>query len=285
MGSFASALASLPFLQHALVAGLVTAVAAGVVGSLVVTRRMATAAGGLAHAVLGGVGLAFWLSEAQGLAWAHPLLGAVVVGIICALILARVAARGHERTDTVISALWAVGMAAGVLFLARTPGYRTDLMGYLLGNVLLVDPVTLRWVVGLDVVVVAVVWLFREPIVAASFDPAFARLRGVDVDLWNGVVLVLVALTVVSLVYVVGIVMVIALLTLPAATAGRFSTRIGTMMVGAVVVCAAVNTVGLALSYELDLPTGAVTVMVAALVYVMARLIAHLARRPVLGSA
>ncbi|MBD3221739.1 metal ABC transporter permease [bacterium] len=286
MTDFTSALGSLPFLRHALAAGLVTAIAAGVVGSLVVTRRMASAAGGLAHAVLGGVGLAYWLAQAQGVAWAHPLHGAVVVGVGCALLLAWVEARRHERADTAIAALWAVGMAAGVLFLARTPGYRSDLMGYLLGNVLLVDPATLRWLIGLDAVVVLVVWLFREPIIATSFDPEFARLRGVNVDLWSGIVLVLVALTVVSLVYVVGIVMVIALLTLPAAAAGHLTRRVGAMMLVAVVVCAVASTGGLVLSWHWDLPTGAVTVIVAAAIYLLARVGSGLwhRRRPA-GSA
>ncbi|MEZ4386700.1 MAG: metal ABC transporter permease [Candidatus Krumholzibacteriia bacterium] len=270
MGEFLRALADLPFLRQALLAGLATSVTAGVIGSLVVTRRMATAAGGLAHAVLGGMGIAYWLSTARGVSGVHPMHGALVAAVICALVLARSRAQGKERDDTTISVLWALGMAVGVLFLARTPGYRSDLMGYLLGNILLVDPVALRWLLGLDLATVVVLWLFHDQIIATSFDPEFARLRGLDVGLWEAVILVLVAVTVVSLVYVVGIVMVIALLTLPAATASRFTTRMFSLMIGAVVLSALITTGGLALSYRWDLPTGAVDVLVAVLIYLLA---------------
>lgn len=268
MTEFVRAVVELPFLRLALVAGLATSVAAGVVGSLVVTRRMATAAGGLAHAVLGGMGVAYWLAAARGLTSVHPMHGALVAAVGCALILAM--ARRRERADTTISLLWAVGMATGVLFLSQTPGYRSDLMGYLLGNILLVDPVALRWLLGLDLLVLLVAWLYHNQILAVSFDVEFARLRGLDVELWETVILVLVAVTVVSLVYVVGIIMVIALLTIPAATAGRFTTRMSVMMLAAALLCAVITSLGLAVSYHLDLPTGAVDVVLAALFYLAA---------------
>ena len=280
MIEFYRALSDLPFLQLALVAGLATAVPAGVVGSLVVTRRMATAAGGLAHAVLGGMGAAYWLAASRGWTSLHPMHGAVLAAVVCALLLAL--ARRRERTDTAISLLWAVGMAVGVLFLSQTPGYRSDLMGYLLGNILLVDPVALRWLLALDASVLLVVWLFHNQILAVSFDPEFARLRGLDVEVWETVILLLVAVTVVSLVYVVGIIMVIALLTIPAATVGRFTTRMTVMMIGAVFLSAVITTGGLALSFHLDLPTGALDVVLAALIYMAALLIR---RRPATGGA
>lgn len=273
MSEFIRALGDLPFLRQALLAGLAASVTAGVVGSLVVTRRMAAAAGGLAHAVLGGMGLAYWLNATQGMTALHPMHGALAAAVACALILAWVRAHGRERDDTAISVLWAVGMAVGVLFLSQTPGYRSDLMGYLLGNILLVDPVALRWLLGLDTLAILVLWFFHNQIIATSFDPEFARLRGLNVEFWETVILLLVAVTVVSLVYVVGIVMVIALLTIPAATVGRFTSRMATMMVGAVILCAVITTAGLGLSYHLDLPTGAVDVVLASAIYLLALLL------------
>jgi zinc transport system permease protein len=270
MSEFWQALGQFAFLRHALVAGLAASVACGVVGSFVVTRRITTAAGGLAHAVLGGMGLAYWLQSAQGVGWIHPIHGALVFALLGALILGRVQASGRERVDTAISALWAVGMAIGVLFLFRSPGYKVDLMSYLFGNIMLVDPQALRLLVVLDVFVLVIVGLFYHQLVACSFDPEFARLRGLNVDSWSTLLLVLVALTVVSLVYVVGIVMVIALLALPAASVGRFTARLGVMMAAAAVLCALITTSGLVLSYAWDLPSGAVTILVAAACYLLA---------------
>jgi len=275
MSEFWQALGQHAFLRQALAAGLVASVACGVVGSFVVTRRITTAAGGLAHAVLGGMGLALWLQGAHGVGWVHPLYGALVFALVGALILGRVQSRGQERADTAISALWAVGMALGVVFLFRTPGYKVDLTSYLFGNIMLVDRQALHLLILLDGIVLAVVWLFYNQLVAVSFDPEFARLRGLSADSWSTLLLVLVALTVVSLIYVVGIVMVIALLSLPAAAVGRFTARLGVMMAAAAVVCAATTTVGLYLSYQWDLPAGAVTILVAAVVYAAALVLKH----------
>ena len=282
MSEFFSALGQYAFLRHALFAGLVASLASGVMGSFVVTRNITTLAGGLAHAVLGGMGLAYWLNTAHGLAWVHPLHGALVFAVLSALILGRVQAGGGERMDTAISALWAIGMALGVVFLFSSPGYKVDLMSYLFGNIMLVDLQALQLLLLLDGIVLAVVWLFYHQLVAVCFDPEFARLRGLNVDGWSTLLLVLVALTVVSLVYVVGIVMVIALLSLPAATVAPFTHRLGVMMAAAAVLCALITTTGLALSYHWDLPTGAVTILVAAGCYLLARLLQRKALRRLL---
>lgn len=270
MGEFWHALGQFAFLRHALVAGLAASVACGVVGSFVVARRITTAAGGLAHAVLGGMGLAYWLQTAHGVGWVHPLHGALVFALLGALILGKVQSRGTGRVDTAISALWAVGMAIGVVFLFRSPGYKVDLMSYLFGNIMLVDPAALQLLIVLDIIVLVTVWLFYNQLVACSFDPEFARLRGLNVNGWSTLLLLLVALTVVSLVYVVGIVMVIALLSLPAAAVGRFTAKLSVMMVAATILCAMTTTTGLALSYTWDLPSGAVTILVAAGFYLLA---------------
>jgi zinc transport system permease protein len=275
MTEFWTALGEHAFLRHALVAGLVASLASGVIGSIVVTRHMTTVAGGLAHAVLGGMGVAYWLLTAQNLAWVHPLQGALVFAVLGALVLGRIQARGGERMDTAISVLWAVGMAVGVIFLFRSPGYTVDLMSYLFGNIMLVDRAALQLLMALDVVVLLFVWLFYHQIVAVCFDPEFARLRGLNVGAWSTALLVLISLTVVSLVYVVGIVMVIALLSLPAAAVGRFASRLSVMMIAAAILCALVTTSGLVLSYVWDLPTGAVTILVAAACYLLSLLFAR----------
>ncbi len=278
MGEFLRAVADFAFLRHALYAGLAASIACGVIGSFVVTRRITAVAGGLAHAVLGGMGLAYWLQTAHGVTWLHPLHGALVFALLGALILAVVQARASERADTAISALWAVGMAIGVVFLFQSPGYKVDLMSYLFGNIMLVDPLALKLLLALDAVILVVVWLFYHQLVACSFDAEFARLRGLHVDAWSTLLLVLVALTVVSLVYVVGIVMVIALLSLPAAAAGRFTARLSVMMATAALLSVVSTTTGLALSFHWDLPTGAVVILVAAAIYLAS---VAVQRRPV----
>lgn len=283
MPEFLRALGEYAFLRHALLAGLAASLACGVIGTYVVTRRISGVAGSLAHTILGGMGAAYYLRVARGWEGLHPLHGAVVAAILAALILGWTRARRADREDTVISALWAVGMAIGVLFLFRTPGYKTDLMSYLFGNIVMVDDRALVLLLALDAVVLGVTGAFSQPLLAISFDEEFAALRGLRTGWWHTLLLVLVALTVVSLVYVVGIVLAIALLTLPAATAGRFTTRLGAMMALAVFLSMTATTTGLAASYRWDLPTGAVTILAATVFYVAGLLagpaVARLRRR------
>jgi zinc transport system permease protein len=272
MGDFLQALGAHSFLRQALAAGLLSSVACGVVGTYVVTRRITIIAGSLAHTVVGGMGAAYWLRATRGWEWLHPLYGAVAAAVFGAVLIGLVRNRGRGREDTVISALWAVGMAVGVMFLFRTPGYKADLMTYLFGNITMVDPQALQVLVALDVLILALVVLFYNPLLAICFDEEFARLRGVRVGLLYTLLLVLTALTIVTLVYVVGIVMVIALITLPASVASLWAHRLWPTMMLAAALSATFTTLGLAISYTADLPAGATIVILAGVVYAAAHL-------------
>ncbi|MGD9546364.1 MAG: metal ABC transporter permease [Candidatus Krumholzibacteriia bacterium] len=279
MNGFITALAEHAFLRQAVLAGLLASVACGIVGTYVVTRRITVIAGSLAHTVLGGMGAAYYLRAAQGWQWLHPLHGAVAAALLGAGLIGLVRARSREREDTVISALWAVGMAVGVFFLFKTPGYKADLITYLFGNIVMVDPVALRLLIGLDLVILLLVLVFYNPLLAVCFDEEFARLRGVRVGWLYTLLLMLIALTIVTLVYVVGIVMVIALVTLPASVAGLFVRRLWPTMVLAAALSSVLTVAGLGISYGADLPAGATIVLLTGLVYAAAQLAAGLGRR------
>lgn len=279
MTAFFQALAEYGFLRNALLTGVLAGVACGVIGSYVVVRRISYIAGGIAHSVLGGIGAALYLQRALGWDWAHPLLGAVVSALLAALIIGVVSLRVRERVDTVIGAVWAIGMATGLLFLSRTPGYGEDLMSYLFGNILMVRTSDLWVISGLDAVVLVAAVLFHNRLLAVSFDEEFARVRGINVEFYYLLLLGLTALTVVLLVTVVGIVLVIALLTIPAAIAGQLSKRLSVMMGVAVAISISLTTAGLALSYEPDLPSGPTIILLAGAVYLVVALAGHFRRR------
>ena len=263
---FLAALTKYPFLQHALLAGVLAGIACGVVGSYVVVRRITYIAGAIAHCVLAGLGAARYLQVARG--WSvTPMQGAVAAAVAAALIIGLVSLYVREREDTIIGAVWAIGMAVGILFIALTPGYHEDLMSYLFGNILLVSRGDLWAMAALDVVVVALGLGLYPQLEAVCFDEEFARLRGLKVELYVLILMVLIALTVVLLVSVVGIVLVIALLTLPAAIAGQFTTTLRGMMALGTLLAISFTTAGLTLSYTPDLPAGATTILVAGAAY------------------
>jgi zinc transport system permease protein len=245
------------------------AVAAGVVGSLVVVRRTTYTAAAISHCVLAGLGLARLLQRRFDVAWFTPMLGALLTALIVAVVLARMNERHGQRRDAVLSVLWSVGMALGITFLALTPGYQEDLNGYLFGSILLVGGGDLAAMALLNAVTVAVVLLFYNRLVCVAFNDELARLRGLRVGFYEGVLQVITALTVVMLVRVAGIVLAVALLTLPAATAGLLTRRLGRMMALATALALAVSLGGLALSYGPELPPGATIVELAAVVYVI----------------
>jgi len=267
MAEFITDLQQQTFLQYALLTGILASIACGIIGSYVVTRRITYIAGGIAHSVLAGMGAARYCEYVYRWEWLHPLYGAVVAALIAAIIIGLVSLRARQREDTVISALWAIGMAVGILFILRTPGYNEDLMSYLFGNILMVSSDDLWLIAGLDALVVIAGLLFYNQLLAVCFDEEFARLRGIRVEFYYLLLLCLTALTVVLLVTVVGIVMVIALLTLPAAVAGQFSRRLWQMMALSALFTILFTTAGLAFSYGPNLPAGATTIVLAGGVY------------------
>lgn len=267
------------FMLNALLTGGLASIACGVVGTYVVSRRITYLAGSIAHSVLGGMGVARYLSIVKGWEWLHPLHGAIVAALFAAIVIGWVSLRAKEREDTLIGAIWAVGMAIGIIFIAKTPGYNEDLMSYLFGNILMVSGHDLVMIAVLDALVLLIAVLFYNQLLAVCFDEEFARLRGVRVGFFYLLLLCLTALTVVIMVEVVGIVMVIALLTLPAAVAGHFTRTIAQTMVLSSLLCVVFTTVGLALSFSPDLPAGATIILVSGAAYVLVTGAARL-RRP-----
>lgn len=260
------------FLHLALALGILASPALGVIGTLVVTRRISSIAGAGAHAALGGVGIALYLQRVLLWSWCTATAGAIAGALAAALIVGIVSLTAREREDTVIAVVWALGMSLGLLFLDKTPGY-VDLQGFLFGNILLVTKNDLWMTLLLDAVVVIPAVIFYNPLLATCFDGTFAVLRGVKTSLFYLVLLALTALTVVLLINVVGIVLVIALLTLPAAAAGCFTRHLWSMMTVSGILSALFITSGLILSFCFSLPSGPVIVLVAALVYVLSLLI------------
>jgi len=273
MADFFDALADpdVAFIRYALIAGLLASVAFGIIGSYVVARRITYLAGAIAHCVLGGIGAALYLQTNHGLAWCHPMAGAVLAALAAALVIGLVSLYARQREDTVIGALWAFGMAVGLLFIAKTPGY-VDPMSYLFGNILLLSRADIWWILGLDLLVIVVGLLFYNKLQAVCFDDQFAELRGVRVKFYYLMLLCLTALTIVLLVRVVGIVMVIALLTLPPAVASPFSRHLWQMMALSVIACAAFVASGLAFSYTYNLTSGPTIIVVAAVFYLIVTL-------------
>ncbi len=246
------------FFQNALLAGLLVSVAAGIIGSLIVVNRMVFLAGGIAHTSYGGIGIAIYF----GL----PIfLGASVFSISAALLMAYLTLNQRDRIDTFIGLIWACGMALGIILVDLTPGYNVDLMSYLFGSILAVSSDDLIYMGMLLVTIVAIVVFFYRDILAVSYDSEYASLRGINVKFFYTLILVLSALTVVIAIKVVGLILVIALLTIPIYIAEKVSNSLYGMMIISAILSSIFTLLGLYISYFFNLTSGATIIIVSAM--------------------
>ena len=266
------------FLRNALIAGLLASVSFGIVGTYVVTKRIASIAGAIAHCALGGVGFGLYAKYELGWERFDPLYGALIAAVGSALLIGAVVLSRSEREDTVIGATWASGMAVGFLFIKMVRRGGVGIESWLFGDINFVGKTDLWTVALLGAGVVLLAVMFHKQFVAVCFDEEFARARGVKVSLFYFLLLVMAAVTVVLLVRMVGIIMVIALLTLPAAIASRFAKGLAGMMLWAIAICALSITGGLELSLRFNTVAGPTIILLAAAAYFAVLLIGKLRR-------
>jgi len=272
MTEFLDALRTVPLLRYALFAGILSSLSFGVIGSFVVCRRIGYIAAAIAHSVLGGIGAAIYFNRAHDIGWLNPMIGALFAAVLSALVIGCVSLQAKEREDTIIGAIWAIGMASGLLFLHFTPGTGVNLESYIFGNILLTSGTDVLATGVLSFVVLAVTLLYYHKLVAVCFDEEFARLRGLRSGGYFLLLLVLLAVSIVLLVRLTGIILAIALIVLPAATASRFSHSLWRIMILAVALSLVYTSGGLWLSFQTETPTGPIIVLIAAAGYVIALL-------------
>lgn len=261
-----------PFMRNAFIAGAIASVPFGLIGTFVVVRRIGYLAGAIAHSAFGGIGIGLFLQHFLGATAVgflfRPMGVSLAVALLSALLIGWVRLRAKEREDTIIGIIWAVGMSLGLLLLQKTPG-SSNIANFLLSNILMISQRDLLPFSILSGVVAVVVLVFFKRFEAVCFDEEFARLRGIPTEFYFQLLLVLTALTVVLLLQVVGIILVIALLTLPAATAARWANRLFPIATLAVLFAWISIWLGLVLCAWLDTTAGPTIVLVAAAGYVV----------------
>jgi len=250
------------FMRNALMAGLLAAVACGIVGVYVVVKKIVFISGGIAHASFGGIGLGYFLGI-------NPIIGALFFSLASGLAIGGVTRKTRLPEDTAIGILWALGMALGVVFIALTPGYAPDLMSYLFGNILTVPLGDILLMLALDAVIIGIVVALYKEYLILSFDEEYGTAIGMPVEKLYLLLLAMIALTVVVLIRVVGMILVIALLTFPAAMARQFTHNMKTMMFLSVLFGFLFTLGGLWLSYLLKLPSGATIILLGGTVLAM----------------
>ena len=256
------------FMRNALAAGLAASVLCGIIGIYVILNKIVFISDGIAHAAFGGIGLGYFLGY-------DPLAFGIGSAVLTALGIGMVSSRARVSEDTAIGVFMATGMALGIMLLTLSQGYARDLYGYLFGNILAVTVSDVLLISALTLIILALVFLLYKEFLVLSFDPVYGEAIGLPVQSLRLLLLGMVAFSVVVLIKIVGIIMVIALLTIPGAISRQHMKGLPAIMAGSVFLGIIFVTIGLFISYLLDVPSGATIILTAALTFFLSTAISR----------
>lgn len=260
------------FFRHALMAAILTALLASMVGTYIVSRKIVFIGGGITHASFGGIGLAYYM----GL---NPFMGAAVFGIMTALGIEWISGRGKVREDSAIAILWSLGMALGIIFVFMTPGYAPNLMSFLFGSILSVGKMDLYTLAGFSLLTLFVFSVFFRPILYTAFDPEFARIKGIPVGTYRYLMSVIMALAIVLSIRTVGIILVLSIFTIPQITAMLFTRNFALIIPLAALWGITGSVAGLFAAYYMNIPSGAAIIFFLTIQLMVIKLIVTLHRQ------
>jgi len=248
------------FLQNAVISAILASIACGIIGSIIIEKRLVMMSGGIAHTAFGGIGLGYFLGI-------EPIIGALFITIFAAMGIATIKRKTTMNTDIPIGIFWAAGMSLGILFIALTPGYPPDMTTYLFGDILTVSRNNLYIITLLDAVVIFAVAALYHQLKAYLFDEEFSTVIGIKTTLIEYLLFILIALTVVVVIHVIGIILIMALLTAPPAIAKLFTNNLKKLMLTSSLLGIFFTLTGLWISYTLNIPSGAAIALFISLVY------------------
>lgn len=254
------------FMRNAIMAAVLSSLICGLIGTLIVLKRLVILAGGIAHAAYGGVGLAAFMGISLR-------TGALFFSLFLSLVMGRITLQKKARADTAIGVIWAVGMATGVICIDLTPGYGVDLMSYLFGSILSVSKIDLSMMASIAILGILMCYRYYRLILVYVYDEDFARTRGINVTLIHYLLVIFISVSVVLVIRVVGLILVIALLTIPPSIAEGYSRSLAGMICLSSFFSLLFSLCGLWISYTYDLTSGASIIMVAAAGYLLSRLL------------
>jgi len=261
------------FMRNALIGAVLVSIACGIVGTLVVIKKIVFISGGITHAAFGGIGLGYFIGI-------NPVLAAIPFSLLSAIGIGLIGEKAKISEDAAIGIIWSVGMALGIIFVGLTPGYAPDLFSYLFGSILTVSKTDILIMLILDLIIISVVFVLFKEFQALSFDEEFTEIMGIPTKVFNMLLLSLVALSIIVLIRVVGVILVIALLSIPTVIIRQFTNKLKKLMFFSSITAVIFTTLGLLLSYSFNLASGATIVLVLTLVFFISVLVKKYMLKP-----
>lgn len=251
------------FIQRAFVAGVLVAIICSVLGLFLVLRKMSLIGDGLSHVSFGAIALGLFFGI-------YPFYIAIPLVILASVLILKISEKAQVYGDAAIGIVSAVGISGGIILASLSHGFNVDLFSYLFGNILAINNVEVILSALLSVIVLMIVYFFYWDLFSATFDEEYAKTTGIKTVFINNLLTVLTAVTVVLSIRMVGVMLVSALLILPAVTALQLSRGFKTAMTIGAIASALSVILGISLSFLLDLPTGATIVMINVVFFLLA---------------
>ena len=253
------------FMRNALLAALLASIVTGIIGTIAIEKKLISMSGGIAHASFGGIGLGY-------LAGFEPIWGGLLFAVGASISISRLPKDTRLKADTMIGILWSFGMALGILFISLAPGYMPDMTSYLFGDILSVSTSYIIYMAVFSAAVVIVFLMLYNHLVLYMFDEEYAAARGINVKVMEWVVYIMIPVGIIVLVKVVGIILTIALMTIPVSIAKLFFKTVGKVIVFSMLISFVFSIIGLAVAYYANIPSGVCIVILSAAVYFILRL-------------
>lgn len=254
------------FMQRAIMAAILASILCGIIGAVIVEKKLVSMSGGIAHTSFGGIGLGYLLNL-------PPIITGMIFAVIASISLPVIKRKTNTASDTLIGIFWATGMALGILFIGLTPGYPPDMTSYLFGDILTVSSLYLILLSILSVLVLIIFIGMFNYWKVYLFDETYLHVIGVKTSFFERLLYILIALSIVLLIKVVGIILAIALLTIPSAIAKLYTKQLKVMMIASALISMATSLGGLVISYYFDIPSGATIILFAVLLYFISYII------------
>ncbi len=255
-----NAILNYQFLQHAFLAAILASIISGIMGTIIVEKNMVSISSGIGHASFGGIGFGYFIGI-------EPIIGGFIFAITTSLSVAKIQKIENVSQGTLVSMFWSAGMALGILFIALTPGYPPDMTSYLFGDILTVNKTYLVIMFVLTVVITLAIIILFNYWKLYLFDEDYAKIMGIKTRKFELILYILIALSVVLLIKVVGIILSIALLSIPPAIAKMLTKKLSTMMLISSILGLFFTFFGIIISYYINIPSGASIILLATLSY------------------
>lgn len=256
------------FMQNALIAAVLASIVTGIIGTIAIEKKLISMSGGIAHASFGGIGFGY-------LAGFEPIWGGLFFAVGSSILISRLSKNTKMKADTMTGILWSFGMALGILFIALAPGYMPDMTSYLFGDILSVSNNSLIFMAIFTVVITVTFLMLYNHLIIYLFDEEYARARGINTTLLEWIVYIMIPIGIIVLIKVVGIILTIALMTIPVSIAKLFCKSINRVIILSAILSAAFSIIGLVLSYYLNIPSGACIIIFSTLVYLIILAVKH----------